>query len=60
MTDGQEIPDEYPKRSACILLNMYGDGKKFTTPCWYSCGKCNPCRRQQAEDPGMRRFSHGH
>ena len=29
----------------CVLLNMYGDGVKFNDPVWYSCGKCQKCRR---------------
>ena len=31
--------------NTCLLIDLYGDGKKFTQPVWYSCGKCKKCKR---------------
>lgn len=33
------------KDEDCLLLNLYGDGKRFLEPVWYSCGKCEECKR---------------
>lgn len=32
-------------KKECVLLNMYGDGEMFTSPVWFSCGKCKKCDR---------------
>jgi hypothetical protein len=40
----QKPPDD------CTNMVLYGDGKKFTQPVWYSCGRCKPCPR----DPGAK------
>lgn len=29
----------------CTTMLLYGDGKKFLHPVWYSCGRCTPCPR---------------
>ena len=31
----------------CITMKLYGDGKKFNEPVWYSCGKCKKCPRDK-------------
>lgn len=36
---------ETDNKDECILLNMYGDGVKFTSPVWFSCGKHEICKR---------------
>ena len=36
--------------SECVLLMLYGDGKQFLEPVWYSCGKCKVCKRVPMSD----------
>lgn len=39
----------------CVLLKMYGDGKQFTQPVWFSCGKCKKCEREPMHNDLIKR-----
>lgn len=43
-------------KKECVLLKMYGDGKQFTRPVWYSCGKCLKCERESDDNMVERIF----